>query len=93
MLKLADKTLLRADAYVNGAWTTSRSGERFAVTNPATGKTIAEVSDLDEVDTRAAIKAAHEAQPTWRAKTAKERAGSCANGSTSSWRTRKTSRN
>ncbi len=75
MLKLADKTLLRADAYVNGAWTTSRSGERFAVTNPATGKTIAEVSDLDEVDTRAAIKAAHEAQPTWRAKTAKERAG------------------
>ncbi|HEY4124899.1 MAG TPA: NAD-dependent succinate-semialdehyde dehydrogenase [Rhizomicrobium sp.] len=73
MLKLTDKTLLRADSYVNGAWVPARSNARFPVTNPATGETIAEVADLDAADTRAAIEAAHEAQPAWRAKTAKER--------------------
>ncbi len=74
MLKLSDKALLRADAYVNGAWTNARSNARFPVTNPATGETIAEVANLDAGDTRAAIEAAHEALPAWRAKTAKERA-------------------
>jgi len=74
MLKLTDKTLLRADSYVNGAWTAARANARFPVTNPATGETIAEVADLDAQDTRAAIDAAYEAQPAWRAKTAKERA-------------------
>lgn len=74
MLKLSDKTLLRADAYVNGAWTNARSGARFPVTNPATGEIIADVANLDADDTRAAVEAAHEALPAWRAKTAKERA-------------------
>jgi succinate-semialdehyde dehydrogenase/glutarate-semialdehyde dehydrogenase len=73
MLTLSDKTLLRADAYVNGAWANARSHARFAVTNPATGETIAEVANLDADDARAAIEAAHEALPAWRAKTAKER--------------------
>jgi succinate-semialdehyde dehydrogenase/glutarate-semialdehyde dehydrogenase len=73
MLTLSDKTLLRADAYVNGAWTNARSHARFPVTNPATGETIAEVANLDADDARAAIEAAHEALPAWRAKTAKER--------------------
>lgn len=74
MLKISDTHLLRADAYVDGAWRPARSGARFAVTNPATGKTIAEVANLDAEDTRAAIEAAHKALPGWRAKTAKERA-------------------
>ncbi len=74
MLKLSDKTLLRADAYVNGAWTNARSGARFPVTNPATGEIIADVANLDADDTRATVEAAHEALPAWRAKTAKERA-------------------
>ncbi|MBI3677796.1 MAG: NAD-dependent succinate-semialdehyde dehydrogenase [Proteobacteria bacterium] len=75
MLKLKDETLLRADAYVDGAWVQARSGARFAVTNPATGETIAQVADFDASDVRAAIEAAHTAFPAWRAKTAKERAG------------------
>src|SRR5690349_15021236 len=74
MLKLSDKTLLRTDAYGNGAWTNARSNARFPVTNPATGETIAEIANLDAEDTRGAIEAAHEALPAWRAKTAKERA-------------------
>ncbi|HEY1707174.1 MAG TPA: NAD-dependent succinate-semialdehyde dehydrogenase [Rhizomicrobium sp.] len=74
-LKLKDETLLRADAYVNGEWTGSKSGGRFAVTNPATGETIAEVANLDVSDVKNAIEAANAAWPAWRAKTAKERAG------------------
>ncbi len=73
-LKLKDETLLKADAYVNGAWTGAASGLRFPVTNPATGETIAEVANFDVSDVRRAIEAANAAGPAWRAKTAKERA-------------------
>jgi succinate-semialdehyde dehydrogenase / glutarate-semialdehyde dehydrogenase len=74
MLKLKDETLLRSEAYVDGAWISAASGKRFAVTDKATGTTLAEVADLDAADTRRAIDAAHAALPAWRAKTAKERA-------------------
>jgi len=74
MLTLADPKILRRDAYVDGRWTLSGSGERFAVHNPATGETIAEVADLDAADARAAIEAADRALPAWRGETAKERA-------------------
>jgi len=74
MLKLKDETLLRADAYVDGAWVAASSGNRFAVTNKATGEVLAEVANFDVADTRRAIEAASAAWPAWRAKTAKERA-------------------
>jgi len=74
MVKLKDETLLRGDAFIDGAWRAARSGERYRVTNPATGDVLAEVANLDEGDARAAIEAAHRAYPAWRAKTAKERA-------------------
>ena len=74
MLKLKDESLLRAEAYVDGAWTGAASGERFAVTDKATGETIAEVANLDAADVRKAIEAANAAWPAWRARTAKERA-------------------
>jgi succinate-semialdehyde dehydrogenase / glutarate-semialdehyde dehydrogenase len=73
MLKLKDETLLRADAYVGGAWTPA--AKRFAVRNPATGEVLAQVADLDAATARRAIETAHDALPAWRAKTAKERAG------------------
>jgi succinate-semialdehyde dehydrogenase/glutarate-semialdehyde dehydrogenase len=73
MPKLDDPALLRAEAYVDGAWT-SGAGARFAVTNPATGETLAQVADLDAADARAAIEAAAAALPAWSARTAKERA-------------------
>jgi succinate-semialdehyde dehydrogenase/glutarate-semialdehyde dehydrogenase len=75
MLKLKDETLLRTDAYVDGCWVAARSGNRFAVTNKATGEVLAEVANFDTADTRRAIEAARAAWPAWRAKTAKERAG------------------
>jgi succinate-semialdehyde dehydrogenase/glutarate-semialdehyde dehydrogenase len=75
LLKLADPKVLQRDAYVDGAWTPAGTGKRFAVTNPATGETLAEVADLDPADTRAAIEAAAAALPAWSARTAKERAG------------------
>jgi succinate-semialdehyde dehydrogenase/glutarate-semialdehyde dehydrogenase len=75
MLKLKDETLLRADAYVDGAWVSAGSGNRFAVTNKATGEVLAEVANFDVADTRRAIEAANAAWPAWRGKTAKERAG------------------
>jgi len=74
MLKLKDETLLRNDAYVDGAFIAADSGERFAVLNPATGERVAEVADLGADETRRAIDAASRAWPAWRRKTAKERA-------------------
>jgi succinate-semialdehyde dehydrogenase/glutarate-semialdehyde dehydrogenase len=72
MLKLKDATLLKSDAYVNGAWV--KGAKTFAVTNPSTGETIADVADLTGADARAAIEAAQDAFPAWAKKTAKERA-------------------
>ena len=74
MLKLADPKLLRSDAYIDGVWTPAGAGKTFAVLNPATGETLAEVADLEPADVRAAIEAAAAAFPAWAAKTAKERA-------------------
>jgi len=74
MLTLVDPGLLRADAFFDGAWQPARAGGRFAVTNPATRETLAQVADCDEADTRAAIEAAHRALPAWRARPAKDRA-------------------
>jgi succinate-semialdehyde dehydrogenase/glutarate-semialdehyde dehydrogenase len=73
-LTLDDPTLLRADAYIDGAWSPAASGERFDVLDPATAEVIARVADLDEVDTRRAIAAAERAMPAWRQRTAKDRA-------------------
>ncbi|HEX3673067.1 MAG TPA: NAD-dependent succinate-semialdehyde dehydrogenase [Rhizomicrobium sp.] len=75
MLKLQDATLLKRDAFVDGAWVAADSGARFAVKNPATGEVIAEVADLGETETQRAIDAAAAAFPAWKTKTAKERAG------------------
>ena len=74
MLKLHDERLLQRDSYVDGTWVAARSGKRFSVTNPSTGENLASVADFDASDTRGAIEAAARAFPTWRAKTAKERA-------------------
>ncbi len=60
---------------VAGNWQTdAQSGERFSVTNPATGETIAELPDMGTTEADAAITAAHSAQKDWAAATAKERA-------------------
>ncbi|MCY9820444.1 NAD-dependent succinate-semialdehyde dehydrogenase [Aeromonas media] len=66
-------SLIKSLAYMDGRWCEARSGRRFEVLNPATGQLITQVPDMDEADTRLAIAAAHRAQPSWAALTAKER--------------------
>ncbi|ASK88141.1 NAD-dependent succinate-semialdehyde dehydrogenase [Sphingorhabdus sp. SMR4y] len=73
-LDLSRPDLLRSQCYINGTWVNADSGEKFAVTNPATGTQIGEVPDAGVSETRKAIDAAQKAQPGWAARTAKERA-------------------
>jgi len=73
-MKLQDTGLLRTQAYVNGSWVDAKSGETFAVLNPATGEELARVPLMSETDAKAAVSAADQAFVEWRRKTAKERA-------------------
>jgi len=66
--------LLRRKAYVDGSWVDADSGETFAVVNPASGETVAEVPRMGVEETRRALAAAARALPAWRARTAKDRA-------------------
>ncbi len=68
---LADPTLLKTNALVNGEWVAGSA--RFAVNDPATGLKLADVANLGAAETEAALQAANAAWPAWRAKTAKER--------------------
>ena len=72
-IKLADPSLLRNQAYVNGAWIGATSN--FDVTNPVDNAVIGNVPNLGAAATTAAIAAAAAAFPAWSARTGKERAG------------------
>lgn len=65
---------IRTDNVIDGRWVPAASGRRFAVTDPATGRVIAEVPDSGPADARAAVDAAAQALPKWRAMLPKERA-------------------
>ncbi|WP_153162989.1 NAD-dependent succinate-semialdehyde dehydrogenase [Zoogloea sp. 1C4] len=73
MLNLQDPSLLRQACYIDGAWVAADSGETIAVTNPATGETIARVPRCGAAETERAIAAADQALKTWRNTTAAER--------------------
>ena len=68
---LNDPTLLKTDALINGQWVAGSS--RFDVNDPATGKKLADVSNLGPAQAEAAIAAANTAWGPWKAKTGKER--------------------
>ena len=68
---LQDNELFQTGYLVNGEWKTLDA--TFEVVNPATGEVIANVAKAGKKEAEAAIEAAHEAFPLWRAKTAKER--------------------
>jgi succinate-semialdehyde dehydrogenase/glutarate-semialdehyde dehydrogenase len=59
---------------VGGRWVEAREGERFDVTDPATGEVVGSVPDAGESDVRAAIDAASAAFEAWRSVAAIERA-------------------
>jgi len=73
-LNLKNPSLLREQAYIDGAWVAAADGGTFPVTNPADGSLVANVPQLGVPETKAAIEAANAAWPAWRSKTAKERA-------------------
>nr|WP_217907098.1 NADP-dependent succinate-semialdehyde dehydrogenase [Massilia sp. BJB1822] len=73
-MQLKDPSLLRQQAYLNGAWSAADNGETHAVTNPATGEKIGSIPNMGVAETRRAIEAANAAWPAWRKKSAKERA-------------------
>lgn len=50
---------------IDGEWVEATSGERFEVTNPATGEVIASVPNAGAVDAQRAIAAAHVAFESW----------------------------
>jgi succinate-semialdehyde dehydrogenase/glutarate-semialdehyde dehydrogenase len=73
-MKLKDPSLLKTLCWINDEWTAADSGKTFAVTDPATGETLAQVPEMGAAETRRAIAAAQAAQPAWAARTGKERA-------------------
>ncbi len=72
-MQIADKALLKTQAFINGEWVDADSGETLPVTNPANGDVIAEVAKCGTAETRRAIEAAEAAQISWRQTSAKER--------------------
>ncbi|MFB3124968.1 MAG: NAD-dependent succinate-semialdehyde dehydrogenase [Woeseiaceae bacterium] len=73
-MQIADKALLKTQAFINGEWVDADNGDTLAITNPANGEVIAEVAKCGAAETRRAIEAAEAAMIDWRQRTAKERA-------------------
>jgi succinate-semialdehyde dehydrogenase/glutarate-semialdehyde dehydrogenase len=71
---LADAELFKTGFFVGNEWNESPGGRSYAVENPATGTTIAEVAECGEVETGRAIQEASAAFKSWSARTAKSRA-------------------
>ena len=74
MDNIKNKSLLRAAGFIGGEWQGADNGETFAVDNPATGETIAQVPNMGAAETKRAIAAAESAFAEWRAAAAKDRA-------------------
>jgi len=73
-IKLNDTALFKTASYIDGKWIQAADGQTFPVDNPANGRVIAQVANLDASHAQAAIKAADKAYKGWRARTGKERA-------------------
>jgi succinate-semialdehyde dehydrogenase / glutarate-semialdehyde dehydrogenase len=72
--QLQDPQLFRQNAYLSGEWRNAANTETFEVRDPATGSLVGSVPLMGATETREAIEAANAAWPSWRNKTAKERA-------------------
>jgi succinate-semialdehyde dehydrogenase/glutarate-semialdehyde dehydrogenase len=71
---MTDSTLFRSRCFIEGEWVAAQDGGVIPVFNPSTGKRIGSVPKLSRKEVKRAIEAAQAAFPSWRAKTAKERA-------------------
>ena len=72
-MNLKDPSVLTGRAYYDGQWRDGDGGRNFEVTNPASGKVIAEVADCSAEQAAAAIDAAYAAQKSWAGLLASER--------------------
>lgn len=70
---LKDKSLLKSQAYINGQWVDAKSGKTFEVCDPATGKTIGTMPEMNREDTELAIQAAAKAFPSFKKTTGRQR--------------------
>ncbi|PZU45756.1 MAG: succinate-semialdehyde dehydrogenase (NADP(+)) [Sphingomonas sp.] len=70
-IDIQDRDLLREQCLIGGVWQGEPS---IAVTDPASGETLAHVPDIDAAGTRAAIAAAETAMVGWKARLAADRA-------------------
>lgn len=71
---LADHSLARHQAYIDGRWTEANGDTHFPVTDPATGAELLRVADLGAAETETAIDAASHALSGWRCLTPDARA-------------------
>jgi len=56
-----------ADLFIDGSWRAGSSGDRFPVTDPSDGSTIAQFAIASEADCVSAVDAAEKAAPGWAA--------------------------
>ncbi|PYY06350.1 MAG: succinate-semialdehyde dehydrogenase (NADP(+)) [Acidobacteria bacterium] len=68
---MADVATLSGRAYINGQWV--HTDDEIEVVNPATGEVFARVCALTRNHVEQALRAAHDASPTWRSMTARDR--------------------
>ncbi|KAA1192550.1 NAD-dependent succinate-semialdehyde dehydrogenase [Pseudohalioglobus sediminis] len=73
-LSLADHSLLKTQAYIDGQWVDADNGATLPVSNPANGEVIANIAKVGAAETRRAVEAAHRAMQAWKQRPAKERA-------------------
>ena len=73
-MQIKDRSLLRMQAFIDGAWVDADSGATVPVTNPASNAVLGTVPKMGAAETRRAIEAAQRAFPAWAARTAKDRA-------------------
>jgi acyl-CoA reductase-like NAD-dependent aldehyde dehydrogenase len=68
-------TALPTDLYIDGKYVPSRSGRRFATSNPATGEPLAEVAEADSADLDLAVAAGRRAIESgpWKEMTPRQR--------------------
>lgn len=71
--RLADPSLLRRQAYIDGGWHDADDTSTRDVTDPATGRILGPVPSMGAAETRRAITAAAHALPAWKAMLPKER--------------------
>ncbi|MFV0436071.1 MAG: NAD-dependent succinate-semialdehyde dehydrogenase [Desulfopila sp.] len=74
-MQTPNTALLHNQAFIDGRWLDSDSGQTFPVTNPATGEVITRVARCGQPETARAIDSARDALGPWRTLPVKQRAG------------------